>query len=94
MLRSFCCLLCFQAGCAPHLLAASDVDWAHMPMDAVTGCNKGHAFFNFRSPLKVFELFRKLDGRPWAVFPSRKRCQVSYARVQAGHAYNTRVPQI
>ncbi len=44
-------------------LAECDIDWAHMPMDTVTGHNKGHAFFNLRSPLKVFELFRKLDGR-------------------------------
>ena len=67
-----------------HELADSDIDWIHMPMDTVTGWNKGHCFINMRSALKVFDLYRKLDGRKWVTHPAKKRCKVSYARVQCG----------
>ena len=53
-------------------------------MDPGSGYSKGYAFMNMRSKVEVFALFEKLDGRKWRMHPSKKRCKVSYARVQAG----------
>ena len=66
------------------MLCPEDYDWFHMAADHKNpGRCKGYAFINCTSAARVASVFQKLDGRKWGI-SSKKRCRVSYARVQAG----------
>ncbi|THY85702.1 hypothetical protein D6C92_08778 [Aureobasidium pullulans] len=44
--------------------------------------NVGHAFVNFTHPEHITNFVNANIGKPWSLYSSTKRCEVSYATIQ------------
>ena len=57
----------------------------YLPIDFQKNENAGYAFINFKSPKNIVDFFIEYNDKPW-VFYKKKKCFVSYARIQGFRA--------
>lgn len=65
-------------------------DFLYLPIDVHNTCNIGYAFINMKSPDEVLEFYEAWHGNSWPLFRSRKRCEITLARIQGQAALTTR----
>ncbi|KAH9299670.1 hypothetical protein KI387_031352, partial [Taxus chinensis] len=51
-------------------------------VDCRNRCNLGYAFVNFTSAKATWKLYREFHMHQWAIFNSKKICEITYARLQ------------
>lgn len=57
-------------------------DFFYLPIDFLNLANVGYAFINFVHPLFIIEFYHEFHGRRWAMFNSKKKCDIKYGRIQ------------
>ena len=57
-------------------------DFSYLRIDFSTELNVGHAFVNFTHPEHITNFVNAKIGKPWSLYGSTKRCEVSYATIQ------------
>jgi RNA recognition motif-containing protein len=57
-------------------------DFSYLRIDFSNNQNVGYAFVNFVRPEYIVEFVAHRVGKPWGLFQSQKRCEVSYATIQ------------
>lgn len=65
-------------------------DFLYLPIDVHNTCNIGYAFINMKGPAEVLEFYESWHGNSWPLFRSRKRCEITLARIQGQAALTTR----
>ncbi|KAH9319261.1 hypothetical protein KI387_021030, partial [Taxus chinensis] len=60
----------------------SEYDFVYLPIDFKNRCNLGYAFVNFTSAKATWKLYREFHMHQWAIFNSKKICEITYARLQ------------
>ncbi|XP_058099977.1 protein terminal ear1 homolog [Magnolia sinica] len=64
----------------------SEYDFVYLPIDFKNKCNLGYAFVNFTTTKAAARLYKSMNKFKWAVFDSRKICEIFYARIQGKDA--------
>ncbi|THW86638.1 hypothetical protein D6C99_10294, partial [Aureobasidium pullulans] len=54
----------------------------YLRIDFSTELNVGYAFVNFTHPEHITNSVNAKVGKPWSLYGSTKRCEVSYATIQ------------
>ncbi|THX53844.1 hypothetical protein D6D06_05859 [Aureobasidium pullulans] len=54
----------------------------YLRIDFSTELNVGYAFVNFTHPEHITNFVNAKAGKPWSLYGSTKRCEVSYATIQ------------
>ncbi|THV82632.1 hypothetical protein D6D29_04503 [Aureobasidium pullulans] len=54
----------------------------YLRIDFSTELNVGYAFVNFTHPEHITNFVNAKVGKPWSLYGSTKRCEVSYATIQ------------
>ncbi|THY41419.1 hypothetical protein D6C91_09329 [Aureobasidium pullulans] len=54
----------------------------YLRIDFSTELNVGYAFVNFTHPEHITNFVNAKVGKPWSLYDSTKRCEVSYATIQ------------
>ncbi|THZ16148.1 hypothetical protein D6C91_06489 [Aureobasidium pullulans] len=57
-------------------------DFSYLRIDFSTELNVGYAFVNFTHPEHITNFVNTKVGKPWNLYGSTKRCEVSYATIQ------------
>ncbi|XP_021752930.1 protein terminal ear1 homolog [Chenopodium quinoa] len=57
-------------------------DFLYLPIDFVSGANKGYAFVNFTHAIAVWKLHLACSNQPWSHCKSPKICKINYASIQ------------
>ncbi|KAK7264244.1 hypothetical protein RJT34_31850 [Clitoria ternatea] len=57
-------------------------DFVYLPIDFITGFNKGYAFVNFTNPKAALKFFSTASNAKWSLFQSHKTREVVAARLQ------------
>ncbi|THY43217.1 hypothetical protein D6C97_09315 [Aureobasidium pullulans] len=57
-------------------------DFSYLRIDFSTELNVGYAFVNFTHPEHITNFVSAEVGKPWSLYGSTKRCEVSYATIQ------------
>ncbi|THW57091.1 hypothetical protein D6D20_08227 [Aureobasidium pullulans] len=57
-------------------------DFSYLRIDLSTELNVGYAFVNFTHPEHLTNFVNAKVGKPWSLYGSTKRCEVSYATSQ------------
>ncbi|THZ09031.1 hypothetical protein D6C95_01406 [Aureobasidium pullulans] len=57
-------------------------DFSYLRIDFSTELNVGYAFVNFTHPEHITNFVNSKVGKPWNLYGSTKRCEVSYATIQ------------
>ena len=63
--------------------SARAYDFLYLRIDFQHKCNVGYAFVNFIEPAGILTFSQRRVGECWQVFSSEKRCDISYANIQA-----------
>ncbi|THW99102.1 hypothetical protein D6D13_10341 [Aureobasidium pullulans] len=57
-------------------------DFSYLRIDFSAELNVGHAFVNFTHSEHITNFVNAKVGKPWSLYGSNKRCEVSYATIQ------------
>ncbi|THX03713.1 hypothetical protein D6D13_07549 [Aureobasidium pullulans] len=57
-------------------------DFSYLRIDFSTELNVGYTFVNFIHPEHITNFVNAKVGKPWSLYGSTKRCEVSYATIQ------------
>ena len=57
-------------------------DFSYLRIDFSTELNVGYAFVNSTHPEHITNFVNAKVGKPWSLYGSTKRCEVSYATIQ------------
>ncbi|TIA65009.1 hypothetical protein D6C77_01043 [Aureobasidium pullulans] len=65
-------------------LNPANISWipSYLRIDFSTELNVGYAFVNFTHPEHITNSVNAKVGKPWSLYGSTKRCEVSYATIQ------------
>ncbi|THW30172.1 hypothetical protein D6D25_05918 [Aureobasidium pullulans] len=58
------------------------IDFSYLRIDFSIELNTGYAFVNFTHPEHITNFVNANIGKPWSLYGSTKRCEVSYATIQ------------
>ncbi|THX05416.1 hypothetical protein D6D17_05120 [Aureobasidium pullulans] len=66
-------------------------DFSYLRIDFSTELNVGYAFVNFTHPEHITNFVNAKVGKPWNLYGSTKRCEVSYATIQGIDCFPAKV---
>lgn len=56
-------------------------DFFYLPIDYQHSANVGYAFVNFVHHYMILDFQKEFQGRKWAMFNSKKKCDIKYGRI-------------
>jgi hypothetical protein len=56
-------------------------DFFYLPIDYGNSANVGYAFVNFVHHYMILDFYKEFQGRKWAMFNSKKKCDIKYGRI-------------